>query len=203
MRMHSTSVDLKCNICDRTFENEDLLKDHKLTHSKTLVGTGNPVDVASPLPSAPLATCAYCKLNIENEQQFKEHFKRHNNIGQNNSQPPNGNKSNSFMCIVCRQVLTSNNEYHTHMKHHLRRSTQPISINSNKDPLKCPVGEENMVKTSSSSDLAAKDEARYTNGKATADFLCEICSSKFESNVKLQAHLLQKHEHNNQQAGVI
>jgi len=76
-------------------------------------------------------------------------------------------------------------------------------------------GVDNYAKAASSTQPAIKEEnrtnnmpnivssapAKITNGNAN-DFLCEICSSKFESNIKLQAHLLLKHEHQNQQIGV-
>lgn len=157
----------------------------------------------------------------------KEHFKRHNNIGQNSS----ASKPNSFMCIVCRQVLTSNNEYTSHMRHHLRRtnptaspSQQPTS--NPKELFRysiCPIKFENgddlathMAKSHQfnshadeekpveNSQKIIKEESRSTppvkiSNQALAEFLCEICSSKFESNMKLQAHLLIKHEHQNQQ----
>ena len=37
MRIHTASIDLKCNICDRRFDSQQLLAAHKLTHGKTHV----------------------------------------------------------------------------------------------------------------------------------------------------------------------
>jgi hypothetical protein len=149
LRIHLSSIDLKCNICDRLFETQDLLSQHKLTHCKIYdtmdtavkpqshhhhqnnhhnnnnqpIVTSNGSHPNNQMPST--AICVYCKQTIENESQFKEHFKRHNNIGIQNQAQHGANggvtKTNSFICIVCRQTLTSNSEYNLHMKHHLRR----------------------------------------------------------------------------------
>lgn len=118
VRIHLSSIDLKCNICDRVFESEQSLSEHKLTHSKTNTFDSLSTTSSSSSSSSNLSSClcAYCKQSIENEQQFKDHFKRHNNIGQ-----PNSQRSNSYMCIVCKQTLTSNNEYNLHMRHHLKK----------------------------------------------------------------------------------
>lgn len=151
---------------------------------------------------------------------FKEHFKRHNNIGQNNGQQQHGGGAKSvYICIVCRQELKSNSEYSTHMKHHLRRAGGQSPAHSTVKELarcsKCPIKFENgddlaahMVKchpdeeSTGAKVTVLKEEARLPNRSSKMDFLCEICSSKFETNVKLQAHLLLKHEHQNQQVGV-
>ena len=279
VRIHVSSIDLKCNICDRQFSTQELLNQHKLTHCKTFNSSdsavGKAVDGESSMSlpvhnglastssntSTMSCICVYCKQTIEDETQFKEHFKRHNNIGQapGASNPQQSTcKVNSFICIVCRQTLSSNNEYNLHMRHHLRR------INPNLNGTKMPednlaVGVEKPADTDQSSEAkesskpkcskclvkfeswpelndhmaeahptessvkqpvetAATDKPKQASVKeerrspvqvvepttvvapVTAPAgpiqtdLCEICSSKFDSNSKLQAHLLIKHE---------
>lgn len=269
VRIHVSSIDLKCNICDQLFETQESLSQHKLTHCKTFNdvnkepeqsakqnGNGNGTDATN------IAICVYCKQTIDNESVFKEHFKRHNNIGANNP----GSKANSFICIVCRQTLTSNSEYNLHMRHHLRRSNQAITTTNANQPkpiqptqqpakqpetlkedeqtdktvtnkLKCskclvkfeiwqeladhiaemhkeepattkaiepapePVKEKVPVKQERKSpepvpvqqEKEVKKIAEPINNHHITD-MCEICSSKFDSNAKLQCHLLIKHE---------
>lgn len=246
LRIHVSSIDLKCNICDKMFETQDSLAQHKLTHCKTFEPESAPKNSA---PNASPSTtgavvCVYCKQNIENEIQFKEHFKRHNNIGQNGAaNAQTQGKASSYICVVCRQTLTSNNEYNLHMRHHLRRSqlkpapaptngdVEEISKDEKPKCSKCLVKFEvwqelvdHMAKvhninqasraaqsptpsirstTSNSSSSIPNGDVQNGDGfkkepnQSQVDFLCEICSSKFDCNAKLQAHLLIKHEFSN------
>lgn len=279
VRIHVSSIDLKCNICDKQFTTQESLSQHKLTHCKTFNQTSNnpnghsdsrileqPFESPSALAiSGKSAICVYCKQTIEDETQFKEHFKRHNNIGQN-SQP---NKVNSFICIVCRQTLSSNNEYNLHMRHHLRRASASERITSplnNKSPekqneasseteksnqelkLRCSkchvkfeawqeladhiskshpkeetaqnptesLNTDEVSKEIKSSEIKSEKveavievpaavarcpeplEKMSPQASSSTNYeICEICSSKFDSNFKLQAHLLIKHEFGN------
>lgn len=172
VRIHLSSIDLKCNICDKQFDNEAHLSQHKLS-SHSLVKV----------------TCSYCTQAIENESHFKEHFKRHNNIGQPNQPAAQAGKM-AYNCVVCRQQLTSNNEYLTHMKNHLALSKK-IDLDVRKESANsvCPLSPATTASSSSST---------TSSSHKTDVFLCEICSSKFDSNFKLQTHLLLKHEYGNQ-----
>jgi uncharacterized Zn-finger protein len=234
VRIHLSSIDLKCNICDRIFDSQETLAQHKLTHVKSLsTDERNVATAASPLANlnSSGAVCVYCKQVIENELQFKEHFKRHNNIGVPGVN--NSGKTNSFMCIVCRQTLRSNQEYNMHMRNHLRRSVRPMNANNN-NAYQVENGSQNgqikqvnnniINRTPSNnfnSNGMVKDEkllmqrSQLTNQITPSqngvhvtsqiinnnslimnsnEYLCEICSSKFETQLKLQAHLLMKHE---------
>ncbi|CAF0842921.1 unnamed protein product [Brachionus calyciflorus] len=241
IRIHLSTIDLKCNICDKQFENEIQLSQHKLTHSLTPSSgiVNNSLVNTSPKFNSGVF-CAFCKLPIENELQFKEHFKRHNNIGQPN-QAPQTNGKMSYSCIICRQLLTSNNEYLTHMKNHLANNNNNNNNGNNNVKkiqetmvhkcIKCPLKFENMqdldlhirkfhpvvdslvqngsscplspATTTSSSSSSSSIQGHLKNEplmpKMTNQiFLCEICSSKFDSNFKLQTHLILKHEYGNQ-----
>jgi len=227
VRIHLSSIDLKCNICDRIFDSQETLSQHKLTHVKSLSNDEKPMaPSASPLANlnSTGAVCVYCKQVIENELQFKEHFKKHNNIGV----PGVSGKTNSFMCIVCRQTLRSNQEYNMHMRNHLRRSVRPINVNNNHS-YAVENGSQNghmkqvsnMINRIPSNQFNSNgmvnhqekllmprsqpitQTALLQNGLNTTsqivtannnEYLCEICTSKFETQLKLQAHLLTKHE---------
>ena len=116
-----------------------------------------------------VSQCAYCRAPIENDAQFKEHFKRHNNIGAAPNQP----KPNGFACIVCRQILTSNSEYTAHVKHHLRRQqvVQPSALNQ-------------------------QQQAAATPNAAINSVRCGKCSLKFEHWSELSEHMASAHPSN-------
>ena len=167
LRIHFSSIDLKCNICDQKFESQDALGQHKLTHCKTF---SEKIETAErSKDESTSAICVYCKQIVENEAQFKEHFKRHNNIGQTAN--PSQVKPNSFMCIVCRQTLSSTNDYNLHLRHHLRRSKQD---------------------NEESKEVAKEDESVTSSVNGTS-LKCHICLVKFEAWQELVDHNAQVH----------
>ena len=175
-----------------------LLLYHKLasstsssSNSKPLGGINSTSTTSS--SAASTAVCVYCKQTIENEVQFKEHFKRHNNIGlqhQANNQANGTTKTNSFICIVCRQTLTSNSEYNLHMKHHLRRLMQTQSqVKSNAVIVNGhdkPRSGENIP--SPSSTTSANNTTNATN-----KLKCSKCLVKFEVWQELVDHMSKAH----------
>ena len=201
VRIHLSTVDLKCNICDRQFENKIQLNQHKQTHSLINNINNNNNNNTNNNSNSHLKqlTCSYCVQPIENESHFKEHFKRHNNIGQPNQQPAVQNGKMSYSCIVCRQQLTSNNEYLTHMKNHLSsiKKTDTDSLITPCQTNVCPLSPATTASSASSSSSSSSSSSCSSSSHKNDVFLCEICSSKFDSNFKLQTHLLYKHEYGN------
>jgi hypothetical protein len=210
MRIHLTSIDLKCNICDLKFATHDLLNEHKLVHSKTLTSDNLQAPAMNAMPSSSQSTvaatasltssavCAYCKQNLQNEQQFKEHFKRHNNIGQ--PQPPGVARPTSYMCIVCRQTLTSNQEYSLHMRHHLRpRQPQPqqqsTSNTSANSSLNEPSAKPTPTFQTPPKQVEATQNTSNANSEACHKFLlrCGKCPVKFEYGQEYVEHMRKFH----------
>lgn len=200
VRIHISSIDRKCNICDKHFASHEALSQHKLTHCKTFNSIASDTvsnnkqlltskcDANSSQSSTGNTVCVYCKQNIEDENQFKEHFKLHNNIGQSNV-----GKTNSFICICCRQTLTSNNEYNIHMRHHLKRSSQqqqPTAVTSNEIP------EPNESAENDAPQATNNDKADLPAAKASSTsskLKCSQCEVKFEEWRELADHIAKDH----------
>ena len=216
VRIHVSSIDLKCNICDKQFNTQEALSQHKLTHCKTFNSNSSLTHKMSHSESRvpeqtfdsstvaaqtnKSAICVYCKQTIEDETQFKEHFKRHNNIGQNNQQ----NKVNSFICIVCRQTLSSNSEYNLHMRHHLRRASGSFAQDRNTSPLNNKSQSPDKLNeiNSSNFDLEKKDDDSKDSQEQVSKLRCSKCHVKFEAWQELADHISRAHpnEENPQKA---
>lgn len=202
MRIHLASTDLKCNICDLVFQTPSQLNDHKQqvhnkipANSQTNLANStqnvapSATSASSPLTSTATATaiCVYCKQTLHNEQQFRDHFKRHNNIGQ--PLPPGVPRPNNFTCIVCRLKLTSNNEYSIHLRNHLKLLPRPLpprlSVSNeqvNKEQVVKPQVEQTSIK-------------RAENKQECLNFLlrCSKCPVKFEYGHEYVEHMKQTH----------
>ncbi|XP_046549372.1 LOW QUALITY PROTEIN: zinc finger protein 423-like [Haliotis rubra] len=92
MRIHLSSENLKCNICDEVFPSGSILAEHKLQHCK--IQQGN--------------SCVVCKISLKSEDQFYIHSQEH------------GYQGSLLQCIVCRQTLASLVELNMHGKHHFQ-----------------------------------------------------------------------------------
>ena len=92
MRIHLSSENLKCKICDKEFPSGSILAEHKLQHCK--IQQGN--------------CCVVCKMVLKSEDHFYIHSQDH------------GYQGSLLQCIICRQTLASLVELQMHGKHHFQ-----------------------------------------------------------------------------------
>ena len=209
--------DYACEQCDRVFSSQSALNAHKRVHNNQQM-TESP----SPSISGELA-CEICNLTFATAKSLHahrgHHFRKENDKEKEVKKPPASPDSNGlFACHKCDQTFYSRASLQSHLAYH--RRTGPTCSICNQKCLNNIYLQRHMQRSHKGAVFPEKKlkavkrkivKRKYgilqkkqikrliTKGKQTGglssnrDYLCPICSQKFEVPSYLRAHLQQEH----------
>ncbi|OXU23554.1 hypothetical protein TSAR_013204 [Trichomalopsis sarcophagae] len=174
----------KCNICGDTFENNDILKEHRAKHVMEGILTEEDLREIEPRPedrNAEKTTrkrrtdivgleCTECNKRYTSRKGLLRHIQVH--------------EGKKYLCDICPKKFYRREHLKIHVaKHNMVK------------PYKCPrctkrfIKEEQLNNHITKHDKTLNKKAKTDSSDTSKRFLCEICSKKFTQSTTLIAHL--------------